>query len=38
MQLVERGQLDLNADVNSYLDFKIPATFLQRLSQMCNDP
>ena len=28
MQLVERGRLDLNADVNTYLkDFKIPSTF-----------
>ena len=24
MQLVERGKLDLDADVNQYLDFKIP--------------
>jgi CubicO group peptidase (beta-lactamase class C family) len=28
MQLVEQGKLDLNADVNTYLDFKIPATYL----------
>ncbi len=27
MQLVERGKLDLNRDINEYLDFKIPATF-----------
>jgi CubicO group peptidase (beta-lactamase class C family) len=27
MQLVEQGKLDLNADVNNYLDFQIPATF-----------
>lgn len=27
MQLVERGKLDLNADVNNYLDFKLPETF-----------
>ena len=27
MQLVEQGKLDLNRDVNDYLDFKIPATF-----------
>jgi CubicO group peptidase (beta-lactamase class C family) len=27
MQLVEQGKLDLEADVNTYLDFKIPATF-----------
>src|SRR3974377_2176715 len=29
MQLVEQGKLDLDRDVNSYLDFKIPATFPQ---------
>lgn len=27
MQQVEQGQLDLDADVNDYLDFSIPATF-----------
>jgi len=27
MQLVEQGKLDLHADINQYLDFKIPATF-----------
>jgi CubicO group peptidase (beta-lactamase class C family) len=27
MQLVEQGKLDLNADINQYLDFKIPATY-----------
>jgi CubicO group peptidase (beta-lactamase class C family) len=27
MQLVEQGKLDLNADVNNYLDFQIPATY-----------
>lgn len=27
MQLVEQGKLDLNTDVNKYLDFKIPDTF-----------
>ncbi len=27
MQLVEDGKIDLNRDVNDYLDFKIPATF-----------
>ena len=27
MQLVEEGKIDLNRDVNDYLDFKIPATF-----------
>lgn len=27
MQLVEQGRLDLNADVNTYIDFQIPATY-----------
>jgi len=27
MQLVEQGKLDLNADINTYLDFEIPATY-----------
>jgi CubicO group peptidase (beta-lactamase class C family) len=27
MQLVERSEIDLDADVNTYLDFEIPATF-----------
>ena len=27
MQLVEQGKIDMNRDVNDYLDFKIPATF-----------
>ncbi len=27
MQLVEQGRLDLHADINTYLDFEIPATF-----------
>lgn len=27
MQLVEAGKLDLNADINRYLDFEIPQTF-----------
>ena len=27
MQLVEQGKLDLNKDVNEYLDFKIPEAF-----------
>ncbi len=27
MQLVEQGRLDLNADINTYLDFEIPATY-----------
>jgi CubicO group peptidase (beta-lactamase class C family) len=32
MQLVEQGKLDLDADVNRYLDFKIPATFAQPIT------
>jgi len=28
MQLVEQGKLDLNGDVNTYLDFQIPSTLL----------
>lgn len=32
MQLVEQGQLDLYADVNSYLDFQIPATYPQPIT------
>jgi CubicO group peptidase (beta-lactamase class C family) len=27
MQLVEQGQLDLDADINTYLDFRIPDTY-----------
>lgn len=27
MQLVEQGKIDLDSDVNSYIDFKIPAPF-----------
>jgi CubicO group peptidase (beta-lactamase class C family) len=27
MQLAEQGRLDLDADINQYLDFRIPATF-----------
>ncbi len=27
MQLAEQGQLNLDADINTYLDFKIPATY-----------
>ncbi len=29
MQLVEQGKLDLDRDVNEYIDFKIPATYSQ---------
>jgi CubicO group peptidase (beta-lactamase class C family) len=32
MQLVEEGRLDLDTDVNSYLDFRIPATFPQPIT------
>lgn len=32
MQLVEAGKLDLNADVNTYIDFKIPATYPQPIT------
>lgn len=32
MQLVEQGKLDLDRDVNAYLDFKIPATFPQPIT------
>ncbi len=27
MQLAEQGKLDLDADINTYLDFEIPATY-----------
>jgi CubicO group peptidase (beta-lactamase class C family) len=32
MQLVEQGKLDLDTDVNTYLDFKIPATYPQPIT------
>lgn len=32
MQLAERGQLDLDADVNTYLDFHIPDTYPQPIT------
>jgi len=32
MQLVEQGKLDLDADVNTYLDFRIPDTFPQPIT------
>lgn len=32
MQLVEQGKLDLNKDINTYLDFKIPATYPQPIT------
>ncbi len=32
MQLVERGELDLDTDVNAYLDFTIPETFAEPIT------
>jgi CubicO group peptidase (beta-lactamase class C family) len=32
MQLVEAGKIDLDRDINDYLDFKIPATFIQPIT------
>ena len=32
MQLVEQGKLDLDADVNTYLDFRIPDTYPQPIT------
>ena len=32
MQLVEQGKISLDADVNNYLDFKIPATYPQPIT------
>jgi len=32
MQMVEQGKLDLDADVNQYLDFQIPNTFPQPIT------
>ncbi|MEO7963056.1 MAG: serine hydrolase domain-containing protein [Gemmatimonadaceae bacterium] len=32
MQLHEQGKLDLNKDINEYLDFKIPATYPQPIT------
>jgi CubicO group peptidase (beta-lactamase class C family) len=32
MQQVERGKLELDRDVNSYLDFKVPATYPQPIT------
>jgi len=32
MQLVEQGKIDLDADVNRYLDFKIPETYPQPIT------
>jgi len=32
MQLIEQGKLDLNADINTYLDFRIPDTYPQPIT------
>jgi CubicO group peptidase (beta-lactamase class C family) len=32
LQLVEQGRLDLDADVDAYLDFRIPATFAEPIT------
>ncbi len=32
MQLVQAGKIDLHADINQYLDFKIPATYPQPIT------
>jgi CubicO group peptidase (beta-lactamase class C family) len=32
MQLVEQGRLDLDADINTYLDFRIPDTYPQPIT------
>jgi CubicO group peptidase (beta-lactamase class C family) len=32
MQLAERGKLDLDADINTYLDFRIPDTYPQPIT------
>ena len=32
MQLVEQGKLDLDADINTYLDFRIPDTYEQPIT------
>lgn len=32
MQLVDQGKVDLNADINSYLDFRIPDTYPQPIT------
>lgn len=38
MQLVEAGKLDLNADINSYLDFEIPAQLEKSLGKTTTEP
>jgi CubicO group peptidase (beta-lactamase class C family) len=32
MQLVEQGKLDLDTDINEYLDFRVPATYPQPIT------
>lgn len=32
MQLAEQGKLDLNADINEYLDFRVPSTYPQPIT------
>lgn len=38
MQLVEDGKLDLNTDVNTYLDFKIPPQLIKSLKKTTIEP
>jgi len=38
MQLVEAGKLDLNADVNTYLDFEIPPQLEKSLKKTTTEP
>ena len=38
MQLIEQGKLDLDEDVNSYLDFKIPSTLHKSLKRTKIEP
>jgi len=38
MQLVESGKLDLNADVNTYLDFEIPPQLEKSLKKTTTEP
>jgi len=38
MQLVEAGKLDLNADINTYLDFEIPPQLEKSLKKTTTEP
>lgn len=38
MQLVEAGKLDLNTDINSYLDFEIPPQLVKPLQNTITEP